>query len=198
LQARKIGDVARQSKTLFETIDHLITGVSAPPIALQARLCVISQNQTQYPESLSGDDWMDYRSKASILLFRVWERIKQSRIPNFDFNQRLLISNVHVPKGPDNSYGSGVEPSAVKDREQRERYIARTATNTHNLRIWTEQEQLRRLDADFSSRAEAYLIRAYSKDPFNTKELRYALDKNVDDKAMIDRIIKAVTRRDQP
>ena len=87
-----------------------------------------------------------------------------------------------------------MSPEHIKDPALRARYEAAIQKNRQRIERRTEQSRLHSWLKQFPNRAESYIIRAYSKAPFNLKELEQYLDKYIADSKTKTRIVNTVTK----
>lgn len=92
---------------------------------------------------------------------------------------------------------SGIAPESVKDPKLRAEYEAALQKNREQIERYTKQYRLRDWLSMFPKRAEEYIIRAYSKPPFDVEELKQYLDKYITDTKTKARILNAVTKNMQ-
>jgi hypothetical protein len=130
----------------------------------------------------------DRRAKVKLWL-HAWQRLEKEIDRNFDFNDLPLL-NVMPPK--ETGLPAGIVPEAIKDIKLRLKYKAAISANAEKAQRFNHQFMLRQIDKSFPTIAESYIISAYSKPPFNTKELNEYLDIYLSDVNTKRRILRMV------
>jgi hypothetical protein len=143
------------------------------------------------PRAPKGQEWAQQRRKDVQIRLHAWKRLIDSIDPNWDLNERLRSPNA---VGVDMGLPGAVAPEAIKDPKLRAEYEAALQTNRDKIERYTKQSSLRKWLKKFKPRAERYIVRAYSKPPFNLQELRQYLDKYIADKKTKDKILDAVKK----
>jgi hypothetical protein len=136
----------------------------------------------------------DQRKKDVELRLHAWKRLIDAIDPNWDPNEELWSPNA---VGADMGLPSGIAPEGVKDPKLRAEYEAALQKNREQIERYTKQYRLRDWLKRFPKRAEEYIIRAYSKPPFNLDELKEYLEKYAVDEKTRARILDAVTKNMQ-
>lgn len=141
------------------------------------------------PNTLKGQMWSQLRTKDVQIRIHACKRLIDAIDPNWDPNEMPLSPNaVAAAMG----LPGAVVPEAIKDPKLRAEYEAAIQRNRQKIKRYREQYRLRKWEKRFLPSAERYIVRAYSKPPFNSKELKGYLDKNVVDKKRRARILAAV------
>lgn len=139
-----------------------------------------------------GEDLAQRRKKDVQIRLHAWKRLLGAIDPNWDPNERLLSPNaVAMELGlPD----SGIAPESIKDPKLRAEYEAALERNRQKGQRYSEQSRLRDWLKKFPIRAERYIVKAYSKPPFNLEELKQYLDNYIADEKTRARILDAVKK----
>jgi hypothetical protein len=85
-------------------------------------------------------------------------------------------------------------PEHIDDPKLRAEYDAAIEENRRKAQRYSEQYSLRQWLKRFPKTAEEYIIRAYSKPPFDVGELKGFLETYLDDEETRARILDAVTK----
>ena len=170
--------------SVLETPDEI-------PLTLELELTGHAINLMIGPETSKGQMWEQLRRKDVKIRLHAWKRLVDAIDPNWDPNEVLWSPNV---VGAAMGLPSGVAPESVKDSKLRAEYEAALEVNQKKTKKYSEQSNLPKWLKRFPRHAEPYIIRAYSKPPFNLAELNQYLDQYIADKKTRDRILGAVTR----
>jgi len=161
-------------------------------ITLETELELIGHVKTPMfgPPAPKNHEWMERRQKDVEIRLHAWKRLIDVIDPNWDPNQVLLSPNA---VGADMGIpGGGMAPESVKDPKLRAEYEAALQKNRDQIERYTKQYRLRDWLNRFPKRAEEYIIRAYSKPPFDVEQLKQYLDKYIADTKTKVRILDAV------
>lgn len=144
------------------------------------------------PSAPKGEEFAQRRKKDVEIRFHAWKRLLGAIDPNWDPNERLLSPNavgaaMGLPAG-------GMAPEGIKDPKLRAEYEAAIERNRQEIERHTKQYRLHDWLKRFPKRAENYIIRAYSKPPFNLEELKQYLEKYIADDKTRARILDSVTK----
>ena len=150
----------------------------AIPLRLELELTGHVMTDMYSRNAPKGEDFAQRRKRDVQIRLHAWKRLIDAIDPNWDPNERL---SVHVDLPPGVSGDSGMSPERIKDPALRAKYEAAMQKNRQRIERRTEQSRLRGWLKKFPNRAEIYIIRAYSKAPFNLKELEEYLDKYIAD-----------------
>jgi hypothetical protein len=146
------------------------------------------------PSAPKGADFAQRRKKDVEIRLHAWKRLTDAIDPNWDPNDLPLL-NVTPP--PTTGMRAGIAPEAIKDPKSRAEYEAAIEKNRQKAERYRKQSRLRTWLKRFPKRAEEYIIRAYSKPPFNLDELKEYLEKYAVDEKTRARILDAVTKNMQ-
>ncbi len=117
--------------------------------------------------------WSKERSAKAKVWLTAWGRLERLINRNFDFSKRPLL-NIAPP--PETGLPAGVAVSAIKDRRLRAQYEIALAANEKKAEEYNRQMRLKTIDRSLPKNAEAYLVRVYSRTPYNSQELsRYLI-----------------------
>jgi len=131
----------------------------------------------------------DQRKKDVEVRLHAWKRLIDAIDPNWDPNEVLWSPNaVAVSMG----FPGAIEPESINDPILRAAYEAAMERNKQKIERHTKQYRLRDWLNRFPKRAEEYIIRAYSKPPFDLEELKQYLEKYAVDPKTRARILDAV------
>ena len=130
--------------------------------------------------------WRSERNRKTKLWLHAWKQLERNINRSFDFSNRPAL-NLTPP--PETGLPAGVAPEAIKDVKLCGRYEAALAANTSKAREYNRQFELRSLDEVFPKRAEEYLVRVYSRPPYDVLELRryltsYGISKNIRERTL--------------
>ena len=178
-------DLARKyALSALETPDEI-------PLTLELELIGHTITLMIGPKVPKGRMWEQLRRKDVQIRLHAWKRLIDAIDPNWDPNEILLSPNI---VGAAMGLPSGVAPEGVKDPKLRAEYEAALERNQQKIKRYSEQNRLHKWLKRLPRHAEPYIIRAYSKPPFNNEELKRYLDKYIADKETRDRILAAVIR----
>lgn len=179
--ARKyaLSALADPNKILLDTELELIGHVMTPMVTRRAPM---------------GQEWAQQRREDVKVRLHAWKRLLDTIDPNWDPNN-LPVSNIVPPSAT--GLPGGVAPEAIKDPKLRDEYEAAIEKNKQKAERYGEQYRLRSWLKRFPKRAEQYIIRAYSKPPFDVEELKQYLDNYIADTKTKARILDAVTKNMQ-
>lgn len=162
-------------------------------ISLETELKLLGHVMTHMvtPYAPKGQKWAQLRKKDVEVRFHAWKRLTNAVDPNWDPNDVPFL----------NISATGIRPGIVpKDPDLRAEYDAaiekmREIEKDTQKREWnSKQYRLRKLQKRFAPTAERYIVRAYSKLPFNLEELKQYLEKYVTNKKTRARILDAVKK----
>jgi hypothetical protein len=120
-----------------------------------------------------------------------WKRLLDAIDPTWDANDFPVI-NVTPPSA--SGAPSGVAPHAIKDPRLRAEYEEAIERNRQKAQRYSEQNRLHKWLKRFPKTAEEYIIRAYSKPPFDVGELKEFLQTYITDEETKATILHAVTK----
>jgi hypothetical protein len=139
-----------------------------------------------------GEKWVQARKKDVQIRLHAWKRLSDAIDPTWDPNEELMS-----PNGVGASLGiqaGGIAPEDIKDPGLRAKYKAALEKNQKKIERYTQQSRLRKWLKRYPKTTEKYIVRAYSKDPYDTDELKRFLQKyKIQEQAKL-RILEAVTR----
>jgi hypothetical protein len=148
------------------------------------------------PEQLKveaqGEAWSTRRSDAVKLWFRAWQRLEQSIDRDFDFSD---VPEKNVAPPPGSGVIPGMSSEYIVSPRVRKAYEEAIKRNRQKGENYSEQRKLRDLEEMFSSRAEQFIIGAYSKPPFDLDELNHYLESYIADRDTRERILEAVKQQ---
>lgn len=143
------------------------------------------------PNAPKGEDLAQRRNKDVEIRLHAWRRLLDAIDPNWDPNDKPL-RNVPPPYGT--TISAGASPEHIKDPKLRAEYEAAIKKNTKKTERYLEQDRLRSWLKSYPRRAERYIVKAYSKPPFNLEELKQYLGKYAVDEKTQARILDAVKK----
>ncbi|MCP4612638.1 MAG: hypothetical protein GY845_28395 [Planctomycetes bacterium] len=143
------------------------------------------------PYAPKGADFAQRRKKDVEIRLHAWKRLIDSIDPKWNPNEVPLSPNVVA--GEMGLPGS-VEPQAIEDPILRAEYKRAIEANMQKSEKYREQNRLHKWLKRFPRNAEPYIIQAYSKPPFNSKELKQYLDKYIADKKTKDKMLDSVKK----
>jgi hypothetical protein len=160
-------------------------------IPLETELELIGHVMTDMVTSRApkNQEWAQIRKKDVEVRFHAWKRLLDAIDPNWDPND-LPSLNISPPVAT--GLPSGVGPEAIKDPNLRAEYEAAIEKNRLKAERYSQESRLRTWLKRFPSRAEKYIVDAYSKPPFDVQELKQYLDKYIADTKTKARILDAV------
>ncbi len=140
--------------------------------------------------SPKGEDLAQRRKKDVEIRLHAWKRLLDAIDPNWDPNEKLWSPNavgvnMGLPAG-------GIAPESIKDPKLRAEYEAAIDKNRQKGQRYSEQSRLRDWLKRYPKRAEKYIVKAYSKPPFNLEELNQYLEMYIADEKTRARIVGAV------
>lgn len=165
------------------------------PLEIELELTGHVMTDMVTPRAPKGQEYAQRRKQDVEIRLHAWKRLIGAIDPNWDPNEVLLSPNsvgtdMGIPVG-------GMAPESVKDPKLRAEYEAALQKNREQIERHTKQYRLRDWLNRFPKRAEEYIIRAYSKPPFDVEELKQYLDKYITDTKTKARILDAVTKNMQ-
>lgn len=145
-----------------------------------------------------GQKFAKARTKDVEVRLHALKRIRDSIDPNWDPNEVIYINIpfdfTEEEMKEQGFWMSGMSASAIKNPKVRVRYIEAYNKNAEKARKHSEQHKLRKWLKYHSPRTEEYIIKAYSRPPFDNAELlKYLNDYKVDEKTKL-RIVNAVAK----
>ncbi|MHC4444284.1 MAG: hypothetical protein ACYTF1_17755 [Planctomycetota bacterium] len=170
--------------SVLETADSI-------PLTLELELTGHVVTLMCIPSAAKGDDFAQRRKKDVEIRLHAWKRLLDAIDPKWDPDERL-ISNIVPPAAT--GLPSGVDPAAIKDPVLRAEYEAAIKKNSEKNEKWGAQYKLSKWLKRYPKRAEEYIVRAYSKPPFNLKELEQYLKKYIADEKTKARMLDAVKK----
>ena len=138
-----------------------------------------------------GTDFAQRRKKDVEIRLQAWKRLTDAIDPNWDAND---VPFLNVPLPPGVGGLAGGSPEHIKDPAQRAEYEAAIKKNRQKAENYNEQYRLRKWLKRLPRHAETYIVRAYSKPPFNFEELKQYLRRYVADEETKARILDAVRK----
>jgi hypothetical protein len=163
----------------------------AVPLTLELELTGHVMTLMCTPYAPKGEDFAQRRRKDVEIRLHAWKRLIDAIDPTWNPKEVPWSPNA---VGASMGLPSGIAPESVKDPKLRAEYEAALQKNRQKIKIYTEQSRLHKWLKRFPKRAEAYIIQAYSKPPFNSEELKQYLDKNIADKKTKDKMLDAVKK----
>lgn len=142
------------------------------------------------PNAPKGEDLAQRRKKDVEIRLHAWKRLLGAIDPNWPNEELRSPKAVGALMG----FPSGIAPEGVKDPKLRAEYEAALQKNREEIERHTEQYRLRKWLKRFPRRAEPYIVKAYSKPPFNLEELKQYLGKYAVDEKTRARILDAVKK----
>ena len=162
------------------------------PLEMELELVGHVMSDMVIPSAPKGQEWAQQRKTDMKVRFHAWKRLTDAIDPNWDPNDKPFRSIV-----PPVATGlpSGIAPESIKDPTLRAEYEAAIQRNREKIKRYTEQIRLREWLKRFKRTQERYVIRAYSKPPFNLAELKQYLENYIADQDTKARILDAVTKK---
>ncbi len=174
---------------------YALWGLSAPDgISLKTEEQLVGYVMTDMasPSAPTGPEWTKQRSEDVKAWLHAWQRLSDAIDPTWD-PKDLPQANVAPPAAT--GLPAGVGPEAINDPALRREYEAAIADNDRKAERRKTQYQLRQRLKRFSPWAEKYVVEAYSKSPFDLKELDQLLRTYLKDDNMRARILDSVGKR---
>jgi hypothetical protein len=144
------------------------------------------------PPTMNEAAWRTLRSEKASFWLAAVHRVAGATNPKFNFDDKPYL-NVPAPAGL--GLPAGVAPESIADPMLRAGYERAVAVNTTKTLQYNEQFYLKRTAPRFYMEAEEYLVSAYSRAPADREQLEQLLSKYVVDKAMRDRVLFQVPKR---
>lgn len=164
----------------------------AIPLEMEVALVGYVMSDMVIPSAPRGQEWEQQRKMDMEVRFHAWKRLTDAIDPTWDPNDLPLI-NVPLSLGAGGEAGGN--PKHIKDPKLRAEYEAAIEKNRQKAERYSKQHRLRKLEKRFKRTAERYIVRAYSKPPFNLTELKQYLKNYVADQDARARIWDAVTKK---
>jgi hypothetical protein len=159
------------------------------PLEVELELTGHVMTETVTPRSPKGEDFAQRRKKDVEIRLHAWKRLIDAIDPNWDPNDKA-VRNVSPPI--ETGLPSGVAPETIKDTNLRAEYEEVIDKNRQKAERYLEQSRLHDWLKRFPKRAEQYIIKAYSKPPFDVEELKQYLKEYIADDKTRARILSAV------
>lgn len=171
---------------------YALWGLSTPDqISLETEERLVGYVMTDMvsPFAPTGLDWAKKRSEDVKAWLHAWRRLSDAIDPTWD-PKDLPQANVAPPAAT--GLPAGVGSEAINDPALRRKYEAAITENNRKAERYRTQYQLRQQLKDFSPWPEKYIVEAYSKAPFDLKELDQLLGAYLKDDNTRARILDSV------
>lgn len=142
--------------------------------------------------TVGPEEWRQLRKEKTGEWLRAWQRLESEIDRNFDFDDFPVI-NVSPPSSVD--LLGGVAPEHVEDPALRAEYEALIAREAQKASAYNWQYKLRQVDQPFSSKAEQYIVGAYTTLPYDLEALKRLLEAHISDGNVKARILNAVEQK---
>lgn len=163
----------------------------AVPLTLELELTGHVMTLMCTPYAPKGEDFAQRRKKDVQIRLHAWKRLIDAIDPNWDPNEVLWSPNA---VGAAMGFPGTVAPASIKDPKLCAEYEAAMERNNQKIERYTEQSRLHKWLKRFPRHAEPYIIRAYSKLPFDLDELGQYLNNYIADEKTKDKILDAVKK----
>lgn len=173
--------------------EYALSALEKPgEIGLQTELELTGHVMTDMytPYAPKGADFAERRKKDVQIRLHAWKRLTDAIDRNWDPSEILWGGNAPLPAGVMGE--AGMSPENIEDSVLRAEYEATIQRNRQRSERHTEQSRLHEWLKRFPRHAEPYIIRAYSKPPFNLAELKQYLQEYVADQETRTRILDTV------
>lgn len=191
LNSRYFNDDRRKAHLAREYALSVLETPDAIPLEIELKLTGYVMSDMCTPYAPKGEDLAQRRKKDVQIRVHAWKRLLDAIDPNWDPNDKPF-RNVAPPT--ETGLRHGTSPKVIKNQEMRAIYEKAIERNRLKSVRYLEQSRLRDWLKRFPKRAEAYIIQAYSKPPFNLEELKQYLEKYIADRKTRARIIDTVTK----
>ncbi len=185
-------DSEKRDELLHEYAGLIVAKEPATPLGVEVRLIPLLTAYTGHKATLAGDARAERRARTAQLVFHVWRRIATSRDLDFDFDDVFCL-NIPPPPQVQGQWVAGMAPEALSDPTLRREYEKAFEENKRKAEEYGRQYGLRRMWERFSEQAESYVIKAYSRKPYASDELKRYLKESGLDEETKTRILKSVT-----
>lgn len=145
-----------------------------------------------YQRSDSDNVWLRERREKAKLWLHALQRLEKETDPRFNINNRKNLPSMRVSPPYETNLPPGSPPSAIKDPALRAKYESAIAENKRKSQRVEKQLPLLLHGPQFKTRAERWLIQAYSQPPVRTAELKSYLTIYVQDQKIRQRILSEV------
>lgn len=146
--------------------------------------------------TLDDRTWLRERSKKTELWLHAWQRLEKETDTTFDVNDRKNQPAMRVYPPLETGMPAGTPPAAIKDVRLRAKYETAIADNRRKSEKLGQQMSLRLHGPSFKSRAERWLVQAYSQAPGRSAELNRYLNVYIRDIKTRRRILSEVHKND--
>lgn len=173
---------------------YALLGLAKPnQIPLETELELTGHVMTDMvtPRAPKDQEWAQQRRKDVQIRLHAWKRLIDAIDPKWDPKDLPLI-NVPLPPGVGGEAGG--DPRYIEDPRIRAEYEEAIEKNKQKAERYIEQRRLRKWLKRFPPRAEIYIVRAYSKPPFNLQEQKQYLDNYLADEKTKARILDTVKK----
>jgi hypothetical protein len=144
--------------------------------------------------STTDSAWRRERREKAELWLRAWKRLERQTDPSFDINDRKNQPSLRVYPPFETGLPPGTPSSAIKDPHLRAKYEAAIADNKRKSEKMLNQFPLQTHGPLFKTRAERWLIQAYSQPPAGKAELKRLLGIYLQDGKTHQRILSEVEK----
>jgi hypothetical protein len=144
--------------------------------------------------SANDDVWLRERREKAALWLHALQRLERQADPSFDMNDRKNLPSMRVYPPDETNLPAGSPPSAIKDKRLRAKYETAIADNKKKSQRVKQQFPLLLHGPSFKTRAERWLIQAYSQPPVRNAELKRYLEIYVQDAKTRQRILSEVLK----
>jgi hypothetical protein len=166
------------------------------PLETELRLILRLERDREYSKGvLKGGEWAMRRTQKAEMWLGAWHRLESQIDTDWDPGDKPLL-NVATPLAA--GLPAGVAPEAIKDPELRAQYEEAIRKNNEKAERYRKQYGLRQMRTLFSKPTERYIIRAYSRPPFNLEELKGYLKTYIVEEDVRARILDAVRQNTSP
>jgi hypothetical protein len=138
--------------------------------------------------------WLHERREKTEFWLHALRRLEKQTDPSFDINDRKNQPSMKVYPPFETGLPPGTPLSAIKDPLLRAKYEAAIADNKRKAERVDQQLPLLLYGPSFKTRAEQWLIQAYSQPPARSAELKRLLDIYLRDDRTRQRILSEVEK----
>lgn len=140
------------------------------------------------------DMWLRDRREKTELWLHALRRLEREVDTSFDVHDSKNLPSMRVFPPVETGLPAGSPPSAIKDPRLRAKYEAAIANNQRKSQLVEQQLSLQLHGPSFKTRAERWLVQAYSQGPARSGELKRLLDVYLRDPQVRQRILSEVEK----
>jgi hypothetical protein len=193
LSSIDFGNYDRQHSLIRRFAEKGLKGPAAIPVDMELQLMLLLEHASEDVHAkATTQERAEMRRARTIRWLRALQRVADEIDKNFDFND---LPELNIAPPPGAKVSAGAAPGHISDPKVRAQYEAAIANNKRKAETLTRQLQLRQMLKTIAPEAEQFIIRAYSRPPFNLAELKDLLDRHLPKNRRRDAILDIVKKQ---